>query len=67
MSDIITLNVGGTIFTTSRSTLCKIPDSVFYAMFSSNSQMMPSVKDQNGNYFIDRDPECFKGLFYLRI
>ncbi|XP_066910884.1 BTB/POZ domain-containing protein KCTD3-like [Clytia hemisphaerica] len=55
-AEIINLNVGGRKFATSRSTLTWIPDSFFSCLLSGR---IPSVKDENGAYFIDRDPESF--------
>jgi len=51
----ITLDVGGTKFATSKSTLTKFKDSYFYAMLSSG-RFKP---DDDGAYFIDRDPKHF--------
>lgn len=63
-SQIIKLNVGGEIYTTTRSTLCKYPNSMLGAMF--NGSMSPSL-DENGCFFIDRDGELFKYILnYLR-
>lgn len=56
-SEIIHLNVGGTIYTTTRSTLSRYPDSMLGAMFRGD---IPSRLDLNGHYFIDRDGEIFK-------
>merc|ERR1719199_699615 len=55
---IVTLNVGGTVFTTSSSTLRKYPESMLARMFSSG--MSPSDKDAQGNRFIDRDGSMFE-------
>ena len=55
-ADIATLNVGGTLFTTYRSTLVKHDGSMLAAMFSGR---YPLVKDANGNPFIDRSPATF--------
>jgi hypothetical protein len=61
-NDKVTLNIGGTIFQTSRKTLL-IPNSFFYAMLGS-SHWTP---DDLGQYFIDRDPVYFgRILSYLR-
>ncbi|KAH3886473.1 BTB/POZ domain-containing protein KCTD6-like [Dreissena polymorpha] len=63
-SDIIKLNVGGKVHTTTKSTLCKFPNSMLGAMF--NGSMSPSL-DENGCYFIDRDGELFKFILnFLR-
>ena len=56
--EVITLNVGGVMYTTSRSTLAKYPDSMLGAMFG--GQFVPTCFDTQGNYFIDRDGEMFR-------
>ena len=56
----ITLNIGGTKFETSESTLKQDPDSLFALLFDEG------VPDRN-NYFIDRDPAHFRIILnYLR-
>ena len=55
-SDIINLNVGGTKFSTSRQTLCSVPDSFFSSLLSGR---IPSCRDEHGFIFIDRDPKYF--------
>lgn len=63
-SQIVKLNVGGEIYTTTKSTLCKYPNSMLGAMF--NGSMSPSL-DENGCFFIDRDGDLFKYILnYLR-
>ncbi len=58
MSDsVVTVNVGGSLYTTTRSTLCLYPDSMLGAMFKDT---MPTTKDADGHYFIDRDGPIFK-------
>merc|ERR1712117_97739 len=61
---VITLNVGGTVFTTTIATLTKYPNSLLAAMFNQESERPPARKDDNGNFFIDAEPEPFK--FILR-
>jgi hypothetical protein len=64
--EIIRLNVGGTIFSTVRSTLCSVPGSMLEAMFSGRFGM-PSLRDESGAYFLDRDPTYFGFILsYLR-
>ncbi len=58
MDDIVTLNVGGHIYTTSLSTLTKDRESMLGAMFS--GEMSASHKDKQGNYVIDRDGKLFR-------
>lgn len=61
---IIKLNVGGRTFHTSAQTLTWVPHTFFTALLSNN---LPSEKDDNGAYFIDRDPDLFKIILkYLR-
>lgn len=52
----VKLNVGGTHFQTSLSTLTQVP-SMFSAMFSGKYRM---DADEDGCYFIDRDPTHFR-------
>lgn len=44
ITQIISLNVGGRILTTFRTTLCKFPDSMIAKMFSPNQEMIPCIK-----------------------
>ena len=46
------MNVGGSHYTTSLSTLCKYEDSMLAVMFSGRYQL---VRDKAGRIFIDRD------------
>ena len=61
---IVTLNVGGTKYTTSLSTLTKYPDSMLGVMFSGR-HALPQQED--GSYFVDVDGEYFRYILsYLR-
>ena len=63
--EVVTLNVGGVIYNTTRTTLCKYQDSMLSAMF--NGQFVPTSFDTQGNYFIDRDGEIFRHVLnFLR-
>ena len=63
-NQIIRLNVGGVIHTTTRTTLCTYPESMLGAMFSGD---FGATMDENGHYFIDRDGEIFKHVLnFLR-
>ena len=63
-SRIISFNVGGTVFATSRQTVMKYPNSMLARICSTD---VPVEKDSNGVYFIDRDPEIFRLILnYLR-
>ena len=64
---IISLNVGGSIFTTTVATLTQYPDSMLAAMFDPESERPPAVTDKEGNFFIDRDPKPFEVILsFLR-
>ncbi|XP_030855856.1 uncharacterized protein DDB_G0287347 [Strongylocentrotus purpuratus] len=53
----IGLNVGGKIYLTTRDTLTRYPNSFFAIMLDSE---IPSDRDTQGNYLIDRDGEIFR-------
>ena len=55
-AEIINLNVGGQKFSTSRDTLTWSPESFFSSLLSGR---IPSLKDDSGAIFIDRDPKLF--------
>ena len=59
MNDLIYLNVGGTKYTTTRSTLCKYPDSMLGRMFNVNSQFK-QVTDREGNIFLNSNGKIFE-------
>ena len=64
---IITLNVGGRRFTTSRSTLTGPNAGSLAAWFDADPELAPSLRDKDGSYFIDRSPKHFdKILNFLR-
>jgi len=69
-SDFVTLNVGGKLFSTSRSTLVtKEPMSMLARMFADDEhgEMVPSCRDRSGAYLIDRSPVYFEPIInYLR-
>ncbi|XP_068619313.1 BTB/POZ domain-containing protein KCTD3 isoform X2 [Battus philenor] len=54
--EIVHLNVGGTRFATSWHTLTWVPDTFFTALLSGR---IPTVRDETGAIFIDRDPNLF--------
>jgi len=61
--EIVRLNVGGAIFSASMDTFMSSPDSFFYAMLGSDLW----VRNERGEYFIDRDPSLFPHVMtYLR-
>lgn len=63
--EVITINVGGFIFTTTIDTLRKYPQSGLAVVFSNNSKKVS--KDRDGNYFIDRNGKYLEYILsYLR-
>jgi len=64
--DRIVLNVGGKIFHTTRSTLSVDPNSMLAKMFDP-ALPITSAKDEDGAWFIDRDPKYFRAILnFLR-
>lgn len=64
--DWIKLNVGGKIFTTTRCTLTKDPESFLFRLCQETADL-ESQKDDVGAYLIDRDPSYFTPILnYLR-
>jgi len=65
-SQRIILNIGGTLFETTRQTLTKQPNSMLNVMFNGSNEDIVKP-DSKGHYFIDRDPEHFQTILnYLR-
>ncbi|XP_077987422.1 BTB/POZ domain-containing protein KCTD1-like [Glandiceps talaboti] len=65
VGEMVSLNVGGKLYTTSLTTLTRFPDSMLGTMFSGN---VPVQTDDKGNYLIDRDGELFRHVLnFLRI
>ncbi|XP_060927259.1 BTB/POZ domain-containing protein KCTD9a isoform X1 [Limanda limanda] len=66
-SDWLTLNIGGRLFTTTRSTLVsKEPESMLAHMFG-EKDVWGNKQDEHGAYLIDRSPEYFEPILnYLR-
>ena len=63
--ELITLNVGGKLFTTVESTLRSAPNSFFTALLDTHS--IEKNTDAKGNIFIDRDGSYFSFIMeYLR-
>eukprot|EP00386_Alphamonas_edax_P001836 GDKI01005534.1.p1 GENE.GDKI01005534.1~~GDKI01005534.1.p1 ORF type:complete len:347 (+),score=66.89 GDKI01005534.1:33-1073(+) len=63
---IVVLNVGGKLFTTTRSTLCVEENSLLASMFSGRWENSLQ-RDENGNVFLDFNPTVFSLLLdYLR-
>merc|ERR1712051_714862 len=62
----VRLNVGGRVFTTSRATLTKDPQS-FLARIALEDTELGSDKDESGAFLIDRDPQYFSPILnFLR-
>lgn len=63
MSDIIELNVGGTVYCSTSKTLLSEPESIFDSILNES----PLVKDSNNKIFIDRDGQIFRFILdFLR-
>ncbi|KAM4722830.1 BTB/POZ domain-containing protein KCTD17 [Rhinophrynus dorsalis] len=61
----VRLNVGGTVFLTTKQTLCREPNS-FLCRLCQESHLL-SEKDETGAFLIDRDPSYFGAILrYLR-
>lgn len=62
----VRLNVGGSYFLTTRTTLCRDPKSFLFRLCQ-NDPDLNSDKDESGAYLIDRDPTYFGPILnYLR-
>ena len=60
-TDIVELNVGGVLITTSRKTLCRYPGTKLDRWFAKEGEsVLP--RDAQNRYFIDRDGELFRHL-----
>jgi hypothetical protein len=55
--DIISFNVGGTLFETTKKTIANIPDSYLSVITRTKVGV---DKDRDGNIFIDKSPDTFK-------
>lgn len=61
---MVTVNVGGTLFTTALSTLRRFPDSLLGSLFSGRHRIL---RDKEEHPFIDADPTLFRYILeYLR-
>ena len=60
MTDWIKLNVGGTLFETSRTTLTSDSESILSRMFEPNSNLPPATVSGDGVYQIDACPRGFE-------
>ena len=57
--DVIEFNVGGTVFSSLRSTLCSDPSSMLAKKFDPDSPFCSAARDSRGRPFIDRNGETF--------
>ncbi|KAL5019257.1 hypothetical protein ScPMuIL_004979 [Solemya velum] len=65
-SEWVKLNVGGTVFMTTRTTLCKNHKSFLYRLVQEEPDLNTD-KDEEGAFLIDRDPTYFGPILnYLR-
>ncbi|XP_071507300.1 uncharacterized protein [Diadema antillarum] len=65
MASYVGLNVGGRIYETSEMTLTSQPESFFTLLLSGNPTS--AIRDERGNYRIDRDGDIFRYILnYLR-
>ena len=63
----IRLSVGGTLFTTTRATLCAEKGSMLAAKFAEDSPFGELITDDTGAIFLDSDPATFTWILgYLR-
>lgn len=61
---VITINVGGAIYTTYLATLTRFPDTMIATLFAGKHTM---CVDERGNFFVDRDGELFRHILnFLR-
>ena len=65
---LVSLDVGGKIFKTKMETLTKYPDSALARMFTDPAIEETLTKTENGEYFLDVDPEDFEVIMkFLRL
>ena len=64
LNDWISLDVGGTLFKTKRSTLLSVPGSMLANMFDPKSDMLPA-RQENGAYIIDASPQVTVVYIYI--
>ena len=68
LNERVALNIGGTLYRTTRGTLCRCEGSMLERMFNrSPDDPLRAVADSSGQYFIDRDGPLFRHILnYLR-
>ena len=65
-ADVVELNVGGVLYTTSRRTLLHDHDSLLARWFgSSDADEKSPMRDGQGPYFIDRDGALFRYIVHV--
>lgn len=64
----VRLNIGGQYFVTTKTTLCKNPQSFFYKLLQDDPSIgLTTDRDETGAFLIDRDPQYFVPILnYLR-
>jgi len=60
MEEMISLNVGGKTFVTTRALLTSVQGSMLAMMFDPSNPIPASRRDQNGAFFIEEDPATFR-------
>ena len=60
MEELISLNVGGEKFMTTRALLTSVPGSMLTTMFDPTSPIPASRRDPDGAFFIEEDPATFR-------
>ena len=66
-SHIIQLNIGGTLYTTTKETLTKVEKSFLHEQFKNFPHVLGCPKDKDGCYFFDRDGVLFRYILnFLR-
>ena len=67
LKDVISLNVGGRLFSIKRTTLCQIEGSLLSNMFSGRWEDSLE-RDENNRIFLEMDPDCFESIVkWLRL
>ena len=65
--EIIDLNVGGSLFTTSVQTLLSSPNCFFSSSYNFETKVFNLPADSSGRYFVDRDGKIFQYILeFLR-
>lgn len=62
MEELISLNVGGEKFVTTRALLTSVPNSMLATMFDPANPIPSSRRDAEGAFFIEEDPATFRAI-----